>query len=53
MKRSRSSEAGALSVSDTGARGDGAGDDSEAIQRALDAPARIITIPAGVYRLDS
>jgi Pectate lyase superfamily protein len=38
-----------LSVRDFGARGDGITDDAPAIQKALDGPRRVITIPEGIY----
>lgn len=42
----------AVSVHDFGALGDGVANDAHAIQAALDAGARQVTIPDGVYRLD-
>lgn len=40
-----------LSVQECGARGDGISDDGPAIQRALNAGKRLVTIPYGVYRV--
>ncbi len=51
MNLSVSSEQCAISVRDTGARGDGTADDRGAIQRALDEADRIVSIPPGVYIL--
>jgi hypothetical protein len=51
MNLSVSSTPGAISVRDTGARGDGIADDSGAIQRALDEAHRIVSSPPGVYIL--
>ena len=39
------------SVRDFGAAGDGSADDAPAIQRALSSGARLVRIPAGVYRV--
>lgn len=40
-----------VTVSDFGAKGDGAADDAPAIQRALDAASPLVVVPFGVYRL--
>ena len=53
MKHSIPSQPHAISVRDTGARGDGKSDDSGAIQRALDGAGRIVSIPPGMYILGS
>ncbi len=39
----------AVSVADFGAAGDGVTDDAPAIQRALDSPSAVVTIPEGTY----
>lgn len=41
-----------VSVSAFGAKGDGAQDDADAIQAALDSDAATVTIPPGTYRID-
>ncbi|MBB31126.1 MAG: endopolygalacturonase [Gemmatimonadetes bacterium] len=51
MNLSISPEPTALSVHDTGARGDGITDDHGAIQRALDGLHHVVVIPSGFYIL--
>ncbi|TDU81512.1 pectate lyase-like protein [Prosthecobacter fusiformis] len=42
-----------VNVRDTGAKGDGLADDTEAIQRALDGGGRTVVIPAGTYKISA
>lgn len=42
-----------IDVSTTGAHGDGVADDAAAIQKALDAGAGLVSVPAGVYKIGS